>query len=111
MSEVKEQESQPVRDPRARALGGTTFVAGVVVGAFIGACIALLVAPAPGRVVRRRLGRRAWELAERAGENLREGMGEASDRARRDLLRRRRRWQARLNRLAADAGEAYSDPI
>jgi hypothetical protein len=42
---------------------------------------------------------------------LREEVGDASDRARRRLLRRRRRWQAKLDRLAADAGESYADPM
>jgi gas vesicle protein len=111
MSEVEEPGPLPDREAGGRAFGGTTFVAGVVVGAFIGACIALLVAPARGAVVRRRLGRRARELAERAGEGLREEMSDASDRTWRKLKRRRRRLRARLNRLAADAGESYADPI
>jgi gas vesicle protein len=111
MPELEEQQNQPDPEAVGGVFPGTSFVAGVVVGAFVGACIALLVAPARGRIVRRRLGRRARELAERAGEGLREEVDDASDRARRDFIRRRRRFQARLDRLAADAGEAYADPM
>jgi gas vesicle protein len=111
MSDVNELGTSPESESGGRAFGGTTFVAGIIVGAFVGACIALLVAPNRGAVSRRRLGRRAREWFERAGEGLREEMGNASDRARRRLARRRRRWQARLDRLAADAGESYADPM
>jgi gas vesicle protein len=111
MAEAEAQGSPPDQGAGARNLGGTSFVVGVVVGAFIGACIALLVAPARGTVVRRRLGRRARELSERAGEGIREGIGDAADRARRDLIRRRRRWQARLDRLAQNARESFTDPM
>lgn len=111
MPEVEEQQNQAAREADRRGLAGPTFVAGVVVGAFLGACLALLVAPARGRIVRRRLGRRARELAERAGEELREEVDDASDRARRDLIRRRRRWKARLDRLTAEAGEPDADPM
>jgi gas vesicle protein len=111
MTEAEAQGSPPDEGAGGRGFGGTSFVVGVVVGAFIGACIALLVAPARGTVVRRRLGRQARELGERAGEGIREGIDDAADRARRDLIRRRRRWQARLNRLAENARESFTDPM
>jgi hypothetical protein len=62
-------------------------------------------------VVRRRLGRRARELGERAREGLREGIDEATHRARRGLLRRRKRLEAKLDRLAHDARESFTDPL
>ncbi len=111
MADAEAQESPPGPGAGRRGFGRTTFVAGVVVGAFIGACIAMLVAPARGTVVRRRLGRRARELGERAGEGIREGIDDAADRARRDLIRRRRRWKARLERLAENARESFTDPM
>ncbi len=85
--------------------GAANFVAGMVLGALIGAGIAMLVAPSEGSVLRKRLGRRARELGERA----REGLDEAAHRTRRDLARRRRRLQARLDRLADEARESISD--
>jgi gas vesicle protein len=85
--------------------GAANFMAGLVIGALIGAGIAILVAPAEGSVLRRRLGKRARELTERA----REGFDDAAHRARRDLGRRRRRLQARLDRLAQEARESISD--
>ena len=85
--------------------GAANFLAGMVVGALIGAGIAILVAPAEGSVLRRRLARRARELGERA----KEGLDETAHRARRDLARRRRKLQARLDRLADEARDTISD--
>ena len=93
------------RDDEGGVRGAANFVAGMVVGALIGAGIAMLVAPAEGSVLRRRLGRRARELGERA----KEGFDEAAHRARLDLARRRRRLQARLDRLADEARDSVSD--
>ncbi|HXV86053.1 MAG TPA: YtxH domain-containing protein [Gemmatimonadales bacterium] len=69
------------------ASGMVGFVSGLVLGALIGAGIALLVAPERGAVVRRRLKRR-WRQAR---AETRRGV----DRFKRDVEReaaRRRRW-------------------
>jgi len=48
------------------------FVAGLVVGAAVGAGLALLFAPAPGRTTRRRLRRRIANLEEAAADRIEE---------------------------------------
>jgi gas vesicle protein len=111
MGDAEIPDEAPARKEAEPGWSAATFVAGVVVGAVIGAGIAFLVAPARGAVVRRRLGRRARELGERAREGLREGIDEATHRARRGLMRRRKRLEAKLDRLAHDASESFTDPI
>jgi gas vesicle protein len=56
---------------------------GVVTGALLGAAVALLLAPAPGRVTRRRLRRRLQDARDRAEG----GWERFSKRARRELDR------------------------
>lgn len=46
------------------------FIAGLVLGAVIGAGIAVLTAPAPGRKTRKRVRRAAHELRRTAGDRL-----------------------------------------
>ena len=56
-----------------RVVHGTrNFIAGLAVGALIGAGIALLYAPDRGVQTRRRLGRRLKQLRERSGESVQE---------------------------------------
>lgn len=51
--------------------GGTlAFLAGVAVGAVFGAAVALVIAPDPGRRIRRRVRETAEELGEAAGERF-----------------------------------------
>jgi gas vesicle protein len=45
-----------------------SFLAGLVLGAVVGAAVALLAAPNSGRVTRKRLGRAAGELQKSAGK-------------------------------------------
>jgi gas vesicle protein len=111
MADAEVPGGAPDREAAEAAWSGATFVAGVVVGALIGASIALLIAPARGAVVRRRLGWRARELGERARDGIREGLEDATHHARRDLLRKRRRLQAKLDRLSDDVRESLTDPI
>jgi gas vesicle protein len=86
-------------EPEHRARGAGGFAAGVLIGALIGAGLALLFAPESGGKIRRRLGRRMRRWRERARNEI----DDASRLARRDLTRRRRRLRARLDRLAAEA--------
>ncbi len=99
--EQKEEspEALDVEEPTAEAHGAGSFVAGIVVGALIGAGIALLFAPDTGVRTRKRLRRGARALRARAGE----GLDDAARRTRRDLVRRRRRLEAQLERLAKQA--------
>lgn len=86
-------------EPSAGAEGATGmigFVGGLVLGALIGAGIALLVAPERGRVMRRRLARRVRT----AGEEIRDEFDGLRASARRRLARRRRRLR-RLGRVVS----------
>ena len=87
------------------ASGAGSFVAGVVVGALIGAGIALLFAPDAGVRTRQRLRKRADALRTRAGEEI----DQAARRTRKDLIRRRRRLEKQLERLTAEARGRISD--
>jgi gas vesicle protein len=87
------------------AHGAGSFVAGIVVGAVIGAGIALLFAPDTGVQTRRRLRRGADALRERAEE----GFDEATKRTRKDLRRRRRHLEKQLERLTAQARGRLAD--
>ena len=78
--------------------GAASFVAGVVLGAVLGAGIALLFAPEKGLKSRERLGRRMRSL----GESAKGGIDEAARQATRDLLRRRRRLRHQLDELARE---------
>ncbi len=66
-----------------RGLAG--FVTGLVIGALVGAGVALLFAPARGDRLRRRLGRGARAFRDRARNEL----DDAARRARREIARRR----------------------
>ncbi len=76
------------------ATGMLGFVGGLVLGALIGAGIALLVAPQRGRSLRRKLARRIRD----AGEEIRDDFEGLTDAARRSVARRRRRLRRRLGR-------------
>ena len=52
----------------AQGEGSGDFVAGFLFGAFVGAVLALLFAPAPGEEVREQIRDRGIELKDRAGE-------------------------------------------
>jgi gas vesicle protein len=61
---------------------GTSATIGFVLGAVVGAGIALLLAPAPGTETRRRLGQTARRLGDNARETMskgREAMGQLRD--------------------------------
>ena len=74
-------------EPAEKSSGTVGFVSGLILGALIGAGIALLVAPEKGAVTRKRLKRKLRELTDDAEE----GMEDWSRRAKRELRHRRRR--------------------
>jgi hypothetical protein len=83
-----DEQAELDAEPAAGAEGATGmigFVGGLVLGALIGAGIALLVAPERGRVMRRRLARRVRE----AGEEIRDEFDGLRASTRRRLARRR----------------------
>lgn len=75
-----------------RSGGVIGFIGGLMLGAVIGAGIALLVAPERGEVTRRRLRARLDDLRDDAREHLEELRDEAGD----QLRRRRRQIKRRL---------------
>jgi len=72
--------------------GAGAFLTGVVLGALIGAGVALMLAPERGEVVRRRLGGRLRAF----GEDARDQLEDWRDEAGRELRTRRRRLKKRL---------------
>lgn len=88
MTEREQDESEsPPAEPSTHAgdHGVAGFVTGLMIGALVGAGVALLFAPARGDRLRRRLGRGARELGERARGELEQ----VARRARREMAQRR----------------------
>ena len=59
-------------EPQQEAHGTRNFLAGLTVGALLGAAFALLYAPDRGTNTRRRLGRKIRRLRSRSGESVQE---------------------------------------
>ena len=55
---------------------GDDFLLGVVIGALIGAGVALILAPDSGRTTRKRIRRSAEDLSEAAGDRLQTAAGD-----------------------------------
>lgn len=79
-------------DEESAATGAGAFLTGVLLGALLGAGLALMLAPERGEVVRRRLGGRLRALGEEARDQLEDWRDEAG----RELRSRRRRLKKRL---------------
>jgi gas vesicle protein len=95
MGEHEEQESESKSGTDAEErVGPAGFAAGLVVGALLGASIALLYAPERGDRTRRAVRRRLERLREDAAE----GLGRAGRLTRKDVLRRRRLLRDRLEK-------------
>jgi gas vesicle protein len=80
----------------------TGFSAGIIVGVILGAGIALLFAPERGQKTRKHLRKRVRSL----GEDALEGIERAGSQTRKELLRRRRRLRAELERVRERAKDA-----
>ena len=76
-------------------MGLRGFAAGLVIGALLGAGIALLMAPERGEVVRKRITRGIRDIHDDARDQLDDWRGEA----RRELGKQRRRIKRRLKRI------------
>ncbi|HEX2249574.1 MAG TPA: YtxH domain-containing protein [Gemmatimonadales bacterium] len=87
------------------AHGRAGFLVGVVFGAFLGAGIAMMLAPDRGNKTRRRLRRRMQLLREGALDSL----DQAGSRTRKELSRRKRRLRAELERIREKARERARD--
>lgn len=90
-------------DESSRGSGG--MIAGIVIGALIGAGIALLAAPRSGEDTRRELSKRARSMREDAMDRF----DDASRRARRELQRRRRRLRSQLENGVEAVRERFSE--
>jgi gas vesicle protein len=92
-----EERRQAEPEIEERDAGGAgSFAAGIIIGAVLGAGIALLFAPERGDRTRRRLGRGLRRLREEGRERLED----ASREARRELARRRRKLERLRDRVA-----------
>jgi gas vesicle protein len=78
------------------------FIAGVVLGAFLGAGVALLLAPDSGPRTRRRLGRGVRSFGDRAIEELDDATREQRRRLRREAGRKRKRLERRFRDAVSD---------
>src|SRR3954454_7862035 len=95
MGEHEEQESESKSGTDAEErVGPAGFAAGLVVGALLGASVALLFAPERGDRTRRSVRRRLGRLREETGEGLRR----AGRLTRKAVLRRRRHLRDRLEK-------------
>jgi gas vesicle protein len=97
MGEHEEQEQEQESESGSHAeerVGPAGFAAGLVVGALLGASVALLFAPERGDRTRRSVRRRLERLREEAAE----GLGRAGRLTRKDVLRRRRHLRDRLEK-------------
>jgi hypothetical protein len=97
--EIMEEELEPEEEldeveiyETESASGIVGFLGGLVLGALIGAGVALLVAPERGDVTRRRLRTRLRD----AGDDAKEQLEDWRDDAERELRRHRRKLQRRL---------------
>ncbi|NOT07204.1 MAG: hypothetical protein HOP28_03270 [Gemmatimonadales bacterium] len=83
--EVSAEAEEEVEAAEPSSRGGT-FAAGLAVGALLGAAVALLFAPAPGQVTRKRLRRGLEDAREYAEDEF----GDLQRRARKEIRRRMR---------------------
>jgi gas vesicle protein len=95
MADEDELAPEPESGNHADEGGGSGgFAAGIIVGALLGASIALMFAPDRGDRTRRAVRRKLRELREEAAD----GLEQAGRITRKDVLRRRRRLRAQVER-------------
>jgi gas vesicle protein len=92
---------EDVSAPGTASRTGVGFLAGIVFGAFLGAGIALFLAPDRGTKTRNKLRRRMRSLREDALE----GLDRAGSKTRAELRRRQRRIRVELDRIRERARE------
>jgi len=91
--EMKEAEESSDESRPGRS-GTLSFIAGLVLGALVGAGAALLMAPEPGSVTRRRL----KKLVRRVRSDARDRLGDWRDDVKTELKRRRRQIREQIER-------------
>lgn len=100
-TEKGQAEEAPAAEIGETAHGRAGFLVGMIFGAFLGAGIAMVLAPDRGNKTRRRLRRRMQMLREGALDSL----DQAGSRTRKELSRRKRRLRAELERIREKAKE------
>lgn len=78
------------------------FVAGIAIGALLGAGIALMLAPDAGPRTRKKVGRRVRSMSDRALEELEEATREQRRSLRRGVGRKRKRLERRFRDAVSD---------
>jgi gas vesicle protein len=94
MSDDEELVPEPESNGAEEGVGTSGFAAGLVVGALLGASIALLFAPDRGDRTRRAVRQRLRRLRDEAAD----GLEKAGRISRKDVLRRRQRLRAQVER-------------
>lgn len=94
LDDLEEPDAGDDEAEAGSAWDGGPFLAGLVVGAAVGAGLALLFAPAPGRTTRRRVRRKVEALERDVSERL-EGAAKV---ARKELSDRRAELRERIER-------------
>jgi gas vesicle protein len=109
MAEDFEDEQEPsVEQDSEGGSGIAGFAVGVMLGALLGAGLALLYAPDRGERTRRQLKRRIKQLRADAEEGL-DRAGERAARVRKELSRRRRKLEEGLDRAAEQARDVFDE--
>lgn len=94
-----DEDAPEIGVDETRGWGAAAFVGGLVVGALVGAGVALLLAPESGEATRRRVRRKLEDVRDGAREQIedaRDQLDDWRDDAHRELRRRRHRRQRRL---------------
>ena len=92
--DLDEDEVVETTESRGGRSGTLSFMAGMVLGALVGAGVALLVAPERGSVTRRRL----KKLVGRVGQDARDHLEDWRDDVKAELKRRRRQIREQIER-------------
>jgi gas vesicle protein len=109
MAADEEDRDEGTTEKDRDATGGIAgFAVGVVLGALLGAGLALLYAPDRGEKTRRQLKRRLQRLRDEAEDGL-DRAGARAARVRRQLSRRRRRLEAGIDRASDEMRDALDE--
>lgn len=103
MTDLHEESSPAEVDPRSQDGEGWdagSFITGILVGALVGAGVALLLAPRSGAATRRRIRRRAVDIA----HDAKSGLASARDQLREKKEALRDRLVNGLDRVGEELG-------
>jgi gas vesicle protein len=101
------EDEEEFLEEEAQHWVGVGFAAGILLGAALGAGVAVLFAPDKGSRTRRRLGQRMRDLRENAEERI----DDAREDAGRTLTRQRRRIRGAVKRTAGRARNVVDEVL